>query len=210
MPSASHRSQGLLQLAHDPSGVLQRRVCGRLRHPAADAPERRSGGRVKEAGHQLGTAERRERVQVEEEDELQTADKTEDTFIRLNPPPPPRSDDRRKIKSLSNHGQNRPVWPIRHTARVHVKVTSVSSFGGSAVSWVMDVSALPCSIPKSVFERDTELLLHCSLLDSGPRKGEQIRCLTGEDFMKKKEWTVSSEIKKQFHLTHYPHFSSSL
>lgn len=64
--STFHRGQGLLQLAHDPSGVLQRRVRGRLRHSAPDAPERGSGGRAEEAGHQLGAAEGGERVQVEE------------------------------------------------------------------------------------------------------------------------------------------------
>lgn len=58
VPSAFHRSEGVLQLAHNPSGLLQRRVPGRLRHPAPDAPERGSGGGAKEAGHQLCTAER--------------------------------------------------------------------------------------------------------------------------------------------------------
>lgn len=77
VPSAFHRSQGVLQLAHNPSGVLQRRVCGGLWHPAPDAPERGSGGRAKEAGHQLCTAERWEGIQVEEDDELQTANKTD-------------------------------------------------------------------------------------------------------------------------------------
>ena len=79
-----HRSQGLLQLAHDPPGVLQRRVCGGMRHPAADAPERRYGGGAEEVGHQLLTAGGREGIQVE--DERQTADQTEDTLIRSNPP----------------------------------------------------------------------------------------------------------------------------
>lgn len=68
-PFSIHRGQGVLQLAHNPSGVLQRRVRGRLRHPAADAPERRPGGGVEEAGHQLGAARRWQGVQVEEEDD---------------------------------------------------------------------------------------------------------------------------------------------
>ena len=77
-PSSLRRSQGLLQLAHNPPGVLQRRVCGRLRHPAPDAPERGPGGRAEEAGNRLCAAGRREGVQVAGE-KLYTADRTEDT-----------------------------------------------------------------------------------------------------------------------------------
>lgn len=76
MPSTFNRSQGLLQLAHNPSGLLQRRVPGRLRHPAPDAPERRPGGGVKEAGHQLCTAGRREGIQVGEDLNFQQLTKT--------------------------------------------------------------------------------------------------------------------------------------
>ena len=71
MPSVFPRNQGFLQLAHDPPGVLQRRVCGRLWHPAPDAPEWRSGGGVQEAGNPLWTAGNWERFQVEDEYKLQ-------------------------------------------------------------------------------------------------------------------------------------------
>lgn len=94
-PSAFHRSQRLLQLAHDPSGVLQWWVCGRLRHPSADAPERRPGGGAEEAGHPLCSAGRRERIQVMDRYKREAADSSEGAFIRLNPhlplPPPPSS-----------------------------------------------------------------------------------------------------------------------
>lgn len=93
-PSAFHRSQRLLQLAHDPSGVLQWRVCGRLRHLSADAPERRPGGGAEEAGHPLCSAGRRERVQVMDGYKRDAADSSKGAFIRLNPsplPPPPPS-----------------------------------------------------------------------------------------------------------------------
>lgn len=86
-PSAFHRSQRLLQLAHDPSGVLQWRVCGRLRHLSADAPERRPGGGAEEAGHPLCSAGRRERIQVMDGYKRDAADSSKGAFTRLNPLP---------------------------------------------------------------------------------------------------------------------------
>lgn len=107
--SAFHRSQRLLQLAHDPSGVLQWRVCGRLRHLSADAPERRPGGGAEEAGHPLCSAGCRERVQVMDGYKRDAADSSKGAFIRLNPsplPPPPHKHTHSvpELKGVKNTG----------------------------------------------------------------------------------------------------------
>lgn len=191
VPSAFHRSQGVLQLAHNPSGVLQRRVCGGLWHPAPDAPERGFGGGAKEAGHQLCTAERWEGIQVEEDNELQTANKTdrghgnqvESPTQMMADKSPRRQNWLTLLANKAHQSEKRKRFWWQHCIRSHGHFRSYKQ-------------------PEARYRAPAALLT----LESGPLSLHRL-CPPPH------RWGVGSEfteIQYQFYLTLHPHLSSAL